>query len=267
MFVKSLIGRARRAALARWQQRKLPLHNSAPIVTFTFDDFPRSAYEAGGGILRSHEAHGTYYAAMSLEGKVNHQGEHFLRSDLERLLADGHDLGSHTYSHISSRTSPAETFRADAERGKRALEPWCEAGGARHFAYPYGEISFSAKGRVGSMMESCRGITPGIMTDFADLNMLPANSIYAHDFDPLLIERVLARAGKLRGWTIFYTHDVRENPSEFGCTPQQLEFAVRQAVQVAGARVLTISEAIASFKSNQLAVPAERVADRFSHAS
>jgi peptidoglycan/xylan/chitin deacetylase (PgdA/CDA1 family) len=244
MLIKSLLGQARRSALARWRQKKLPLDASAPIVTFTFDDFPRSAYETGGAILRSYGARGTYYAAMGLQGKINHQGEHFLPEDFEHLLADGHDLGSHTYSHISSRRSKLGTFCADAERGERALDPWRDASRAGHFAYPYGEITFSAKARIGSSMRSCRSIMPGIMTSSADLNMLPANSIYACDFDPQLIERMLSPTQLRRGWVIFYTHDVRENPSAFGCTPRQLEFVLRQAIKVLGARVMTMSEAV-----------------------
>jgi hypothetical protein len=33
------------------------------------------------------------------------------------------------------------------------------------------------------------------------------------------------------GWVIFYTHDVSEDPSEWGCTPAQLEAVVDHAAQ------------------------------------
>jgi peptidoglycan/xylan/chitin deacetylase (PgdA/CDA1 family) len=259
VFIKSLLGQARRYALARWRQKKLPLDGPGPIVSFTFDDFPRSAYEAGGAILKSYGAHGTYYAAMGLQGKINHQGEHFAPEDLEHLLADGHDLGSHTYSHISSRRSKPEAFCADVARGERALDPWRDPSRAGHFAYPYGEITFLAKARIGSSMRSCRSIMPGIMTSSADLSMLPANSIYARDFDPQLIEQMLSPAQLRRGWVIFYTHDVRESPSDFGCTPRQLEFVVRQAVRVLGARVMTMSEAVESLTSDSVEEGSGRV--------
>jgi peptidoglycan/xylan/chitin deacetylase (PgdA/CDA1 family) len=168
---------------------------------------------------------------------------------LGRLLADGHDLGSHTYSHISSYASTLETFCADVERGERALDPWRHSPRTGHFAYPYGEMTFPAKQRIGSKVQSCRSVAPGIMTSFADLNMLRANSIYACDFDPRAIERMLS-PNRVRGsWIIFYTHDVRENPSAFGCKPQQLEFVVRLAVRNLGARVLTMSEACESLAS------------------
>ena len=42
---------------------------------------------------------------------------------------------------------------------------------------------------------------------------------------------------------IFYTHDISENPSPFGCKPSQFERVVRSAVQ-AGAKILTVGSAL-----------------------
>ena len=42
-------------------------------------------------------------------------------------------------------------------------------------------------------------------------------------------DRYPARARN--GWIIFYTHDVAEQPSEWGCTPAQLEAVVGYAAQ------------------------------------
>lgn len=246
MLVRSMLGHVRRAALANLNQRRVVLDNPAPVVTFSFDDFPRSAYAIGGAILKSYGVRGTYYAAMGFLGTSNHQGDNFVQEDLDNLLADGHDLGSHTYSHISCRASPLDTFCADVIRGEKALHGWRDGTQPGNFAYPFGDVTFSAKEHVGSIMKSCRGITPGIMTSFADLNLLRANSLYSRTFDSRLIERMMAQNSASKGWLIFYTHDVRDNPSPFGCTPQQLEFVVRRAVKILGARVLTVSEAIES---------------------
>ena len=42
-------------------------------------------------------------------------------------------------------------------------------------------------------------------------------------------------------WLILYTHDVRENPSPFGCTPGALERLVDEAL-AGGAEVVTVAE-------------------------
>ena len=46
-----------------------------------------------------------------------------------------------------------------------------------------------------------------------------------------------------KGWLIFYTHDVRPNPSQYGCTPELFEFAVSHAAH-SGSRILTVEEVL-----------------------
>jgi hypothetical protein len=48
-----------------------------------------------------------------------------------------------------------------------------------------------------------------------------------------------------KSWLIFYSHDVQDTPSRFGCTPELLEFAVSCALQTS-ARILTVAEVVAS---------------------
>jgi len=54
---------------------------------------------------------------------------------------------------------------------------------------------------------------------------------------------LIAENLKRKTWLIFYTHDVRENPSPYGCTPELMEQTVSCAVR-SGCRVLTIQEAL-----------------------
>ena len=44
------------------------LRNSTPMVSFTFDDLPKSAVTTGAGMLEAHGARGTFYVAGSLVG-------------------------------------------------------------------------------------------------------------------------------------------------------------------------------------------------------
>ena len=69
--------------------RRTKLMRAKPVrgvVSFTFDDFPRSAFHCGGDILRCHGVRGTYYASMGLEGRTTEVGESFVRKDVEDLL-------------------------------------------------------------------------------------------------------------------------------------------------------------------------------------
>src|ERR1700722_2966523 len=122
MLVKRQLGAVRRKFVSSMCKREALLGTCGPIVSFTFDDFPRSALTVGGEILRSHGVRGTYYAAPGMMDISNHLGNQFRASDLDKLLRDGHELASHTFSHVSCRSVSAERFRRDVEQGRRAIE-------------------------------------------------------------------------------------------------------------------------------------------------
>lgn len=248
--MSSLSGAIRRIGLPNWKTRKVPLRLSQAIVSFTFDDFPRSALITAGTILRNHQAHGTYYTALGLMGISNHEGGHFHMQDLRDLLRDGHELGSHTYSHVSALKTPIEQFRGDAVRGDSELAGLRENSAPGNFAYPFGDVSFASKPALGTKMRSCRGIRGGINAPTADLNLLKANSIYSKTFDLNSIQQLIAENQRQHGWLIFYTHDVRENPSDFGCTASEFESVVQAAAE-SGAKLLTIAQALDAIETAQ----------------
>src|SRR2546422_1017858 len=100
MSLRSQIGSLRRRVLTDFHRRIVPLSTRDPIVTFSFDDFPRSSLTVGAEILERFGARATYYVAMSLMDTVNHLGEQFRREDLVALLDRGHELASHTFGHL-----------------------------------------------------------------------------------------------------------------------------------------------------------------------
>ncbi|MBZ5623491.1 MAG: polysaccharide deacetylase family protein [Acidobacteriia bacterium] len=73
-----------------------------PLISFTFDDFPRSALHTGGAILNRSGLAGTYYACLGLMGGETATGKLFNADDLKILIDRGHELGCHTYSHCHS---------------------------------------------------------------------------------------------------------------------------------------------------------------------
>jgi hypothetical protein len=46
-----------------------------------------------------------------------------------------------------------------------------------------------------------------------------------------------------RSWLIFYSHDVADKPSRFGCTPALLESVVSFAAE-RGTRVMTVADVV-----------------------
>src|SRR5437660_1249248 len=103
MTLRSLLSVANRRMLSSLHRRSVPLGNRGPIVSFGFDDFPRSAYLVAGRILEAHGARGTYYTAAGLMNTANGLGDLCLVEDLNSLLEKGHELGTQTFQHSSCR--------------------------------------------------------------------------------------------------------------------------------------------------------------------
>jgi peptidoglycan/xylan/chitin deacetylase (PgdA/CDA1 family) len=243
MLVKRQLGAVRRKFVSSMCKREALLGTCGPIVSFTFDDFPRSALTVGGEILRSHGVRGTYYAAPGMMDISNHLGNQFRASDLDKLLRDGHELASHTFSHVSCRSVSAERFRRDVEQGRRAIEQITGQSDSGNFAFPFGQITLKAKRVVGQDVASSRGIMGGFNGPVVDLNMLRANSLYGGQSNRANVRELIVENERRQSWLIFYTHDVSPTPSPFGCTPELLEFAVSFASQSC-ARVSTIAEVL-----------------------
>jgi peptidoglycan/xylan/chitin deacetylase (PgdA/CDA1 family) len=241
--IRSGLGAVRRRVLCSVFRRTVPLGDHGPMVSFSFDDFPRTAYSVGGAILEQFGARGTYYAAMALMNVSNELGEHFRSSDLESLLEKGHEVASHTFGHISCRSVSGATFRKDVEEGKKAIEDVTGRNPA-NFAYPFGHVTVQAKATLGAVLTSARSVVPGFNGPEIDLNLLQANNLYGGLEGAGRAEELILENQKRKSWLIFYTHDVRPEPSPYGCTPALLEAAVACAV-LAGCRILTVGEALA----------------------
>src|SRR5688572_8261692 len=91
-------------------RRAWKMHNREPMISFTFDDFPRSSLYAGGQILQRNHIGGTYYVSLGLANQVTPTGETFLIEDLPLVTENGHELGCHTHDHCHAYQTSAARF-------------------------------------------------------------------------------------------------------------------------------------------------------------
>ncbi len=251
-MVKLGLGEARQFLLRSVHRRLRSIELRPPVVSFCFDDFPHTAYSAGGGVLKSLGARGTYYASFGLVNTTNELGPQFTEDDLESLLSDGHELGSHTFSHWSARRVSVDDFERNVLQGRDAARQMTGSDEVDNFAYPYGHVTLASKKRLTAELSSCRGIYPGINgPEEVDLNLLRANSLYG-DIDQLArAESLLSENVRRSGWLIFYTHDVQRTPSPFGCTPSLLDNVVALSLEK-GSQILTVGQVVRGFTSDPL---------------
>lgn len=241
MSLRSRLGAARRWLLCSVYRRTVPFGNRGPIVSFSFDDFPRTAYSVGGAVLEHFGARGTYYAAAGLMNTSNELGDQFRSEDIDSLLEKGHELASHTFSHLSCRSVSGAAFREDVEKGRQAIEKM-NGFESCNFAYPFGHVTLQAKRSL--TVASARSIFPGFNGPEIDLNLLRANGLYGDLAGAAHAEELILENAKRKSWLVFYTHDVRPQPSPYGCTSELLEVTVSSALRN-GCRILTVQEALA----------------------
>jgi peptidoglycan/xylan/chitin deacetylase (PgdA/CDA1 family) len=173
----------------------------------------------------------------------------FCLEDLYRLVSDGHELASHTFHHISGRDTSVAAFVRDVRDGRAAMEGVRGLAVSDNFAYPFGAVTAATKRAVGKTMLSCRSIFRGVNGPVVDLNLLRANPLYGGTEQISMVRKLLRRNEELRGWLIFYTHDVQTIPSPYGCTPALFESAVKLALD-SSMKILTVKEVLSNSGRN-----------------
>ena len=135
-LAERLQGQYRRLS-ARYRARsRVEVRLRQPVISFTFDDFPRSALYTGGAILQKYGASGTYYASLGLMGTVAPTGEIFMQQDLPALLRMGHELGCHTWGHCHPWTTPVEDWEVSIRRNQNSLAKIVPGAKMRSMSYP-----------------------------------------------------------------------------------------------------------------------------------
>jgi peptidoglycan/xylan/chitin deacetylase (PgdA/CDA1 family) len=205
------------------------MRNETPMVSFTFDDVPKSAATVGAAILDAHDAHGTFYVIGSQVGTSSPLWDMVDGDDVVALHRAGHEIACHTFSHKRACDLDAETLSAEIARNQQYLRSLDLSIRIENFAYPFGYGSFVRKRQLKTLFKSCRSIVPGVNSGSVDLQFLRAMPLIDRRIDRDGIERAFDEAQTANGWLIFYTHDVADEPSPYGCSTALLNEALEAA--------------------------------------
>lgn len=244
-FRERLRGRFKRVSSDLFFRRLRMMGNTVPSISFTFDDFPRSALLTGGTILENYGLAGTYYASLGCMGQGSPSGDLFLLQDLMDLVDKGHELGCHTFAHLDAWETSTREFMASVAQNRKALTKLLPRAEFNTLSYPLDHPRPLTKRRVAQEFRACRGGGQKINHGRIDLNVLSAYFLDRRREDLDRVKSVIDENADIRGWLIFGTHDVCENPSPFGCTPDYFEAVVRHAVK-SGAIVAPVARALES---------------------
>lgn len=244
-----LTGKLKRIRARLFERDPIHIAPDQLVVSITFDDFPKSAVECGAEELEKRGWRGTWYAAAGFAGSDTHHGAMFDGSDIRRLAEAGHEIACHTLDHIDLGQSSGDDTLAQIEANRETLKGLGQNSGLPAFAYPYGEASPSSKRVLAQRFETLRGVRPGINRTGDDRNLLKAVGIDGGN-DGLAAAKAFVDEGTTRpGWLIFYAHDIQDNPTEWGCTPDQFRSLLDHVLK-RGANVLPVTEAYRALTSS-----------------
>jgi len=234
--------------LNRLLARLTPAHSvrldgGRPIASLTFDDFPKSAWVRGGPILAQYKVRGTYYTAGGFCGRTVDGTVFYDAEDLTALTAAGHEIGCHSFAHQPTPNLSSRELALDAARNGEFLKPFLNGQAPESYAFPYGLASPRTKKFFAPRFTNVRGVHPGLNSGRADLALLNVVSIEMRCWDREQIMRAITRARHDRAWIIFYTHDISDNPSEYGSTPAMLSELLDRLAE-ARIEILPMREAV-----------------------
>jgi peptidoglycan/xylan/chitin deacetylase (PgdA/CDA1 family) len=214
-----------------WAPRALVNRAASATVSFTFDDFPKSAATTGAAILKSRGVRGTFFVSGGYLDRSEWGQDYYGEEDLLALAADEHEIGCHTFSHMRLPGARPEAIDADLTRNADFVRSVLGEYVMSSFAYPNGQVSISTKAQIAARFPIARGIRAGVNEGVIDFQQLRAIPLERRSFDFASAKEAFRRAKARNGWLIFFTHDVSDEPSPYGTTPSELARLVDTAME------------------------------------
>ncbi len=238
-------------ALGKWHrtwathlaQRRVPMRNTAPIVSFTFDDAPASAFDWGCRLLEAQNTRGTFYVSLGLTDQDSDVGHIASSPTLRAAALAGHELGCHTFDHLDAWETKPTSYMASIDRNLAALQQLIPGASFTTFAYPKNGATWAVKKRLSSRFACSRGGGQRHNVGSVDANLLSACFLDQRTgISSAGLQTLIQRNATDRGWLILAAHDISPQDAPFSCAPALLRQAIRWAVD-AGCEVLPVSQA------------------------
>lgn len=234
--------RGRKFIVERLARRDFLLCGDVAYVSFTFDDYPRTALTEGGRILVDNGVRGSYFVSLGLLGAGSVSGAIVSWDELSTTLRQGHELGCHTFDHVDGSVVSADRFADSIEMNRSALERSALPARFDVFAYPLNGPGLATKRVAGQRFVACRGGGQALNRGCIDLHLLKAYFLDARSRGRVDEVRGLIQANAVnKGWLIFATHDVSATPSAYGCDIAYFSL-ILQLCLTSGARVLPMAQ-------------------------
>lgn len=239
----NLRDRLQMAALNIFKARPIKCRLKTPLVSFSFDDAPKSAISIGASMLETAGVRGTFYLTGSHCGQSFEGVEQYSTDDVKLLNKNGHEIACHSFGHGRFRQRSTSEINQDLGHNHAFFHNILGANNQNldSFAYPYGEFDSQSRELVAERFLCGRGVYRGVncgTMDFANLRTTPLEK---RRFSTKYLQTHLTKAIKQNGWIIFFTHDIADDCTNYGSTPEILQETI-DAVNAQGIEIVTVRE-------------------------
>ena len=252
-MLSRLVKAANNRVTNHWPVRLSVGRLRAPIATITFDDFPRSAWTVGGRILDSYGVRGTYFVSAAFSPQRLRQKPaagitpavtYYELDDLAAAYERGHEIGCHSFDHIRAPQLKKADLKESVARNAEFVKSCLGDVIMTSFAFPQGAANIRVKRLLSKHFAVCRGTWPGINAGLFDLALLKAVALDTNFDRRFRLSELIQKAKASKAWIVFFTHDVDDKPSTWGCTPRQFHSIVSELVDN-GIEILPLKSALA----------------------
>ncbi|WP_414475470.1 polysaccharide deacetylase family protein [Microvirga sp. M2] len=200
-----------------------------PLMSVTFDDFPRSAWLETKDLLHDCEVKATFYVSGSFVGRTIDSIDFYKEEDLAEVDENGHEIGCHTYYHESCVLHSLGRLGESVEKNIEYVRDVIGRYEPTAFAYPYGHSLLASRHMLSRRFLTCRGVSRQWDTRVYDRSLVPSIGLekrrrHLNDWNT-----ILESVAHHRGWLTIFTHDVSAHPSEYGCTQSELHRLIQLA--------------------------------------
>jgi peptidoglycan/xylan/chitin deacetylase (PgdA/CDA1 family) len=227
-----------------------PIGFNQPMVSLTFDDGEEDNVTTMLPILKQYGFKSTQcFATEHLEGGDHVTPEQAVANvqNVKKILADGHELCSHTVTHPMLSTVSATQLQYELQHSKEYLERTF-ARKVPNFATPYGDYNQTVNAAIMKLYGSHRTVNEGYNSkDNFDgsrirvQNMLSTTTLAEY-------QGWLAQAKKDKTWLVLVYHRVADDPGPYDTKIADFK-AQMAALKASGIPVKTMAAALTTVKS------------------
>lgn len=171
------------------------------MFSVTFDDGWISQHTLGRSMLQTNNVRATFYLNVNPFGGY----PSFMQTNhVWNLIADGHEIGSHTVSHANLVNASDSNLVYELAYCREFLTNTFALGGVPSFAAPYGEVDERVITAISNHYANHRGVEPGLNWRDTDVLLLYGTDVNRNTQAQML--SLIDKAQANNAWIILVAH-------------------------------------------------------------